>query len=193
LHFAVKHGDGTGPSLSLRRKFCYSANRAVEVVEGATLAIVVTGVSAMLALGIVLNIIGLGLFCWVLFTLAIYALPFFVGMTVGLYAYQTGAGPFGAFGLGIVAAAFVLVIGQTVFSLVRTPILRITVALMFAVPAALAGYYATFGLSGLTMSSDFWRQNFAVVGAIVIGATAWARLAAAPPGGPGGFGRPALS
>ena len=31
----------------------------------------------MLALGIVLNIVGLGFFCWVLFTLAIYALPFF--------------------------------------------------------------------------------------------------------------------
>ena len=31
----------------------------------------------MLALGIVLNIIGLGVFCWVLYTLAIYALPFF--------------------------------------------------------------------------------------------------------------------
>lgn len=147
----------------------------------------------MLALGIILNIIGLGFFCWVLFTLAIYALPFFVGMTVGLYAHESGTGPLGAIGFGIVAAAFVLVIGQTIFSLVRTPILRIAVALMFAVPAALAGYYTTFGLSGLTMSSDAWRQVFAVIGAVVIGVTAWARLAASPAGGPGGPGRPALS
>lgn len=179
--------------MSLRRDFCYTADCAVEVVEGATHAIVVTGVSAMLALGIVLNIIGLGFFCWVLFTLAIYALPFFVGMTVGLYAHDSGTGPLGAIVFGIVAAAFVLVIGQTIFSLVRTPILRIAVALMFAVPAALAGYYATFGLSGLTMTSDLWRQAFAVIGAGAIGVTAWARLAAFPPDGSSGNGRPALS
>ena len=170
--------------------FCRSA---VEVVEGATHAIVVTGVSSMLALGIVLNIIGLGFFCWVLFTLAIYALPFFVGMTAGLYAHQTGTEPLGAIGIGIIAAAFVLVIGQTIFSFVRTPILRIGIALLFAAPAALAGYYATFGLSGLTISSDLWRQFFAVIGAVVIGATAWARLAASPPDGPGRYERPALS
>lgn len=146
----------------------------------------------LLALGIVLNIVGRGFFCWVLFTLAIYALPFFVGMTVGLYAHQSGTGPLGVLGFGIVAASFVLVIGQTIFSLVRTPILRVAVALMFAVPAALAGYYATFGLSGLTMPSDPWRQVFAVIGAVVIGATAWTRLAASPPDG-GDRGSPALS
>jgi hypothetical protein len=147
----------------------------------------------MLALGIVLNIVGLGFFCWVLFTLAVYALPLFVGMTAGLYAHESGTGPLAAIGLGIVAAAFVLVVGQTIFSFVRTSILRIAIALMFAVPAALAGYYATFGLSGLTMTSDVWRQFFAVIGAIVVGITAWARLAASPPDGPGGPGRPALS
>lgn len=179
--------------LSVPRDFCYSADRAVEVVEGATHAIAVTGVSAMLALGIVLNIVGLGFFCWILFTLATYALPFFVGMTVGLYAHESGTGPLGAIGSGIVSAAVVLVIGQTIFSFVRTPILRVAIALMFAVPAALAGYYATFGLFGLTMTSDLWRQAFAVIGAVAIGTTAWIRLAATPPGGPSGHGRPALS
>ena len=84
--------DGTDPSLLLSRDFRYSADRAVEVVEGATCATFVTGVSTMLALGIVLNIIGLGFFCWVLLTVAIYALPFFVGMTAGLYAHGAGAG-----------------------------------------------------------------------------------------------------
>jgi hypothetical protein len=175
------------------RAFCYSTDRAVVVVEGATHAIFVTGVSTMLALGIVLNIIGLGFFCWALFTLAIYALPFFVGMTVGVYAHESGTGPLGAIGLGIVVAAFVLVIGKTIFSLVHTPVLRIAVALIFAAPATLAGYYATFGLSGLAMTSDLWRQVFAVIGAVAIGATAWSRLAASPPDTPGGPGRPALS
>ena len=33
----------------------------------------------MLALGLLLNTVGIGLFCWLIFTLAVYALPFFVG------------------------------------------------------------------------------------------------------------------
>ena len=101
--------------------------------------------------------------------------------------------PLGAIGVSVVTAAFVLVIGQAIFSFVRTPILRIAVALIFAIPAALGGYYATFGLSDLTMTSDLWRQAFAVIGAVSIGATAWTRLAAAPPAMPAGTGRPALS
>ena len=32
----------------------------------------------MLALGLLLNTVGIGLFCWLIFTLAVYALPFFV-------------------------------------------------------------------------------------------------------------------
>jgi hypothetical protein len=32
----------------------------------------------MLALGLVLNTVSIGLFCWLIFTLAVYALPFFV-------------------------------------------------------------------------------------------------------------------
>ena len=31
----------------------------------------------MLVIGIILSIFGVGLFCWVIFTLAVYALPFF--------------------------------------------------------------------------------------------------------------------
>ncbi len=147
----------------------------------------------MLVIGILLNIVGLGFFCWVLFTLAVYALPFVIGMTMGMYAYQAGIGPLGTIVFGLVAGAFVLVIGQTVFSFVRTPVLRIAIALMFAVPAALAGYHAAYGLSGLTMTSGLWRQVFAVIGSIAVGATAWTRLAASPPAVSGPAGRPALS
>jgi hypothetical protein len=47
------------------------------VVEGAIPATLVTGAITMVIIGILLNIAGLGLFCWALFTLAIYAVPFF--------------------------------------------------------------------------------------------------------------------
>ena len=77
-------------------------DRAVVVVEGASLATFVTGPITMIIIGVLLNVIGLGVFCWALFALAIHALPFFVGMTVGIYSFQTGAGPFGAIVVGFV-------------------------------------------------------------------------------------------
>jgi hypothetical protein len=47
-------------------------------VEGATLATFVTGPITMIIIGVLLNVVGLGVFCWALFALAIHALPFFV-------------------------------------------------------------------------------------------------------------------
>jgi hypothetical protein len=48
----------------------------VVVVEGATLVTCVTGTITMLIIGILLNIAGLGLFCWALFTLAVIKVCF---------------------------------------------------------------------------------------------------------------------
>jgi hypothetical protein len=86
------------------------------VVEGATLATLVTGPITMIIIGVLLNVVGLGVFCWALSALAIHALPFFVGMTVGIYSFQAGAGPFGAIVLGFVTAGFTLVVAQYAFS-----------------------------------------------------------------------------
>jgi len=48
----------------------YSLDRAVVVVEGATLAIFVAGPTTMIIIGILLNVVGLGIFCRALFALA---------------------------------------------------------------------------------------------------------------------------
>ena len=53
-------------------------NCAVVVVEGATVTPLQHGATTMLALGLLLNTVGLGVICWLMFTLAIYVLPFFV-------------------------------------------------------------------------------------------------------------------
>jgi hypothetical protein len=55
----------------------------VVVVEGVTLATVVAGTITMLIIGVLLNIVGLGIICRALFALATHAMPFFVGMTMG--------------------------------------------------------------------------------------------------------------
>ena len=154
----------------------YSQRRAVVVVEGATLATFVTGTITMLIIGVLLNIVGLGIFCWALFALATHALPFFVGMTVGIYSFQVGAGPFGAIVVGFIAGSTTLVAGQFAFSVARSPIVRLVVGLLFALPAARAGYDVTLAFAHIGVPSEWWREAFAVVGAITVGGTAWARM-----------------
>jgi hypothetical protein len=162
----------------------------VVVVEGVTLATLVAGPSTMIIIGILLNVAGLGACCWALFTLAIYALPFSVGMTVGIYTYQIGIGLIGAIVIGFYAGAVGLLAGQHIFSVARSPIIRLLVALLFAVPAACAGYSVTFGLAKVGIASEWWRQAFALVGAVVVGCTAWARLAILAIATPGVFSGP---
>lgn len=146
------------------------------VVEGATLATFVTGTITMPIIGVLLNIVALGIFCWALFVLATHAFPFFVGMTVGIYSFHAGAGPFGAIVVGFVTAGFTLVVGQFAFSIARSPIVRLVIGLIFAVPAARAGYDVTLALAHLGIPEGWWRESFAVLGAIAVGGTAWAHV-----------------
>lgn len=143
-------------------------------------------------LAVALSIAALGFMCWLLFNLAVYALPFFAGVTASLFAYETGAGAIGAMFVGIVAAAVTLVFGQVLFASARSPVVRTLIATAYATPAALAGYHAVHGLTAIGGSTDLWRQVFAVTGAIVIAAVAWSRVSAFYPGDHGGASEPAL-
>lgn len=131
----------------------------------------------MIVTGILLNIAGLGVVCWALFTLAVYALPFFVGMTAGMYTYRIGIGPIGAIAVGFVADAFGLLAGRYLFSVARSPISRLVVALQFAAPAAWAGYEVTLSLAHVGIFPEWRREAFASFGAVVVGCSALARVA----------------
>ncbi|MFC7399932.1 hypothetical protein ACFQU1_22255 [Chelatococcus sp. GCM10030263] len=137
----------------------------------------------MLVIGLIFSVFGIGLFCWLIFTMAVYALPFFVGLTAGMAAWHSGAGVLGSLVIGIAIGALTLGAGQFVFALTRSPILRVAIAAVFAIPAAIAGYHAVLGLSQIGVPALMWREVFAWVGAIMIGGTAWVRLTvlAGPP------------
>lgn len=130
----------------------------------------------MLALGLVLNTVGIGLFCWLIFALAVYALPFFVAVSLGMMAFQSGAGIVGALLVGMASGALTLAIGQVAVAVSRSLALRIAIATAFAVPAAVAGYHVVFALSQIGVPSLAWREAFACLGAVCIGGTAWTRL-----------------
>jgi len=130
-----------------------------------------------MAIGIVLSVFGLGFFCWLLFTLAVYALPFLAGLSAGLAAFHSGAGLIGALVVGFLVGVAVLVLGQIVVTTVRTPLIRLFIGLIYAVPAAVAAYQLCFALAGIGMPAGGWQHAFAAAGAIVVGATAFARMA----------------
>jgi hypothetical protein len=131
----------------------------------------------MLIIGIILAFIALAYLCWALFALAVYALPFFAGLSAGLAAYHSGSGPIGAIIVGVVTGAVTLLLGQVAFAKVHSPLIRTAVALFFAAPAALAGYHAVLGLAYVAIPGEKWRDAIAVVGSFIAAVTAWARIA----------------
>ncbi len=131
----------------------------------------------MIILGIILSVFAIGFFCWLLFTLAVYALPFYAGLTAALTAYHLGYGVLGSGLIAIVVGAGVLVLGQLMFAAVRMPILRACIALVFAIPAAVAGYHATLGIAHICIPAGTLSQILAYVGATLVGGTAWSRMA----------------
>jgi hypothetical protein len=157
-------------------EFGYSKHRAMVVVGGAAVDFA-RRATTMIIIGIILSFVGLAYLCWLLFALAVYALPFFAGLTAGLAAYHSGSGPIGAIVVGAIASAITLLLGQIALTSFRSPLIRAALALLFAVPAAAAGYHAALGLAHIAIPADCWRDAIAVVGAIIVAATTWVRMA----------------
>ncbi len=135
----------------------------------------------MIVIGILFCFTAAASLCWLVFELAVYALPASVGVAAGAAALHTGAGPVGAVIVGLVAAVALLFIGQLMFGLARSRFTSAVVGLVFTAPAAVAGYEAIHSLASLSAASPRWQQGLAALGAILVGGTAWARLTVLPP------------
>jgi len=132
----------------------------------------------MIVIGLIVSAFGIGFLCWLMFTLAVYALPFFAGITAGLAVYHSGAGVVGAPVVGFAAGTVTLVVGRFAFAVLKLPALRGAIAFLFAAPAAIAGYHATLALAQTGVPSTTWREAFAVAGAMFVGGTALVRMSA---------------
>ena len=135
----------------------------------------------MIIIGIVLSFIGLGYLCWLIFALAVNALPLFAGVTAGLAAYQSNSGPIAAIAVAAIVSVIVLLAGQIAFRTLRSTPVRAVIALLFAVPAAVAGYHAAHGLAHIVVPIEGWRQTMAIAGAIMVATIAWARISLSAP------------
>lgn len=121
----------------------------------------------------------MGFFCWLLFTLAVFALPAFVGFTIGVWSFHTGAGVLGGIFVGLVAAGLTFGVGQLLLAFVPWAWARLLIVTAYAAPAAVAGYSATHGIAQMAMPSPTWQMIFSIIGAIAVGITALVRISGA--------------
>lgn len=132
---------------------------------------------------ILISVVLIAMLCVVAYTLAVYALPFMLGLTAAQFAYQTGAGLVGAGLVGLIAAGAAFGILAVLFERLNSPILRVVVALVFAAPAAVAGYALVHGVTKEAVPAEIWRQLFCIAGGAFVGISALGKLAALRPGG----------
>jgi hypothetical protein len=125
-----------------------------------------------------LCILALGAICWMLFTLAVWALPVWLAILSGLYLDGAGFGAVAALGGGILVGAALVIAGQIAFATIRSVPLRLAIGLIYAVSAGVAGFHATAGLARLTGAAEGPALVLACLGAAIIGSTAWVRMAA---------------
>ncbi|MDD2676584.1 MAG: hypothetical protein PHP75_03840 [Methylacidiphilaceae bacterium] len=78
----------------------------------------------------------------------------------------------------MVAGAVAIGLLVFLFETLRPPILRLAVALIFAIPAAIAGYALIHGIIRDAVPSEIWRQIFCVIGGLIVGVSALMKLAA---------------
>ncbi|WFU33615.1 hypothetical protein QA635_03965 [Bradyrhizobium brasilense] len=138
----------------------------------------------MIILGPLLVILGIGFLGWLLFTLAIFALPVFVGLTIGIWSFHTGAGIFGGIAVGLAAGGATFGVGQLALAFVTRTWLRLLIIILYVAPATVASYNATHGIAQMAMPSPTWQTIFSAIGAIAVSITAFVRFTGMAAGGP---------
>jgi hypothetical protein len=110
---------------------------------------------------------------WLNFRLASLALPVYVAIGTGFallrHEYSDPAAILAAFGAGVAT----LLIAQLLIAFIRSPLFRLGIALLFAIPAAFAGYQAAHSLGSLTTSSSSVLAVLGLIAAIATSASAW--------------------
>ncbi|MDW3221289.1 MAG: hypothetical protein R8G34_00105 [Paracoccaceae bacterium] len=122
------------------------------------------------------TLFGLGALCWILFNLAVYALPFAIGLTSGMYLYETGQGVFLSIIAGLFIGGFIAALGEFAFDRIRSIPIKLAIGLIYAIPAGIAGFHAAKGLAEFGSAGAATITLLSWLGALVVGGTAWARV-----------------
>lgn len=107
---------------------------------------------------------------WLLFHLAVHALPVSADIATAFWMHAADHGYLAsiATGFGVGVGIAILIVGQILFGLIHAPILRFMLAMTFAVPAGIAGYHAVRGVAGLALDPGMLLSILSWGGTVVI-------------------------
>jgi len=125
-----------------------------------------------------LALIGVGFMIYLLFAAATYVLPIYAGLSASFAALDAGATYTGAMLLGFLAFLLVIMLGQ-IATLLPSPRARIAIALLFAVPAAIAGFQVASALLHLGGAGS-WGVALSLAAALATGTVAAKRYQSLP-------------
>lgn len=132
-------------------------------------------------IGLALVIVAIFLCCALLFRLSIYALPMFVAFLAGSATYSSDNGILAALAAAGVAAIVLLAAAQLALAFAKTDLTRVVIGIVFAVPAAVAGYHAVHGIAAATMPTGAWQIVVSMLGAVIVATASWAQWSRARP------------
>lgn len=148
-------------------------------IRGAFFRRRVHGRRKTMVFGLLITALGLGAACALLCYCAVFALPVFIGLSVAFWALNAGAGVASVV-IGFAAGVIVFVVGQFALLRSRSVAMRWIIALLFVLPATIAGYSLAFQLSEFGVPSLVWRHAFAIIGAVLVGCAAFTQLGKSP-------------
>ena len=132
-------------------------------------------------IGFAMIIVAVFLCCALLFRFSIYALPLFVAFAAASASYRSGSGIIAALAAAAVAAIILLAVAQLALAFAKSDLTRAAIGVVFAAPAAIAGYHAVHGIAAATMPPSVWQLVVSLLGAAIIAAASWAQWSRACP------------
>lgn len=116
--------------------------------------------------------------CVLAFALATYALPFMFGLAAFHLAHACGAGMIVAGVVAITAAILSFAFFVYLREVLRSQSARLVFTVVYAAPAAVAGYALMHGVTGAALLSEPLRQLFCVASGAFVATAAMLRFCA---------------
>ena len=132
-------------------------------------------------LAIIFAIVAIVLLCKLTFNLIIYALPLYVGATVGVWLHSSGTGWLASGAAGIAAAIITLALAHWLLALTKSSFTLGLIGVAFAAPAAFAAYHLVHSIVASSMPSAIWTAAVSGIGAAIFGIFAWSRAMSLSP------------
>lgn len=117
----------------------------------------------MIALHLVASFIALFSLSLLAINLATLALPVWVGLSIFFLFEKSGEGLLGAAAVGLTGALAAHLIGVLACAKAQSKMVSLMFCLLYAVPAAVAGYHLGLGLGHLIFSTAIFQKLFSVL------------------------------